>query len=342
MAHFFLSRCPGFVLLLQAFLLLGRLIVLSNGFAVGPNNGGSRRSLPCCSSALYQSNNNNEQSGYKFGDMTRFLAKKATDKVNDLTGKDAYQFGDLSRYLDQRAKDRVMEAKGALGSGGDPYKYEFGDLTRWADALAKQKAANFAGKETAGDDRFGDRTKTIVRKVQSGEYQLDDVYLALRVLLTAGFSILPVAHLLPIRMVLQLVNFGLAKDIGDRVMGVLVVSLDARIKQALTGNAAYQLGDWSKDRIRQSVTSFTGKDRYEFGDLTLTVARLRDSRSTSKIPYDKAFRLDDQVADEFERWDSEFHKHFGQSTAAVEKLANEELEVWDRKFSNQQQQSPKQ
>ena len=271
--------------------------------------------------------------GYKFGDVSRLLAKRVTSKVNELTGKDSYEFGDLSRWLDGRAKERVQAIKGQQGD----YKYEFGDLTRWADALAKEKAANFAGKETSQDYEFGDISLTVIRKVRSGEYNLEDVYLALRLLATAGFSLSPVVNLLPVQGLLQLVNLGLAKDVGGRLMGVLATALDARMKEALTGNASYELGDMTKDRLREALARFTGKDTYEFRDIFRTIVERRrgdDVTKESNGSSDDAivFTLQDQLGDDLAKWDAKFLELEG----VASDNSSDDFAKWDAKFQEQQ------
>lgn len=244
--------------------------------------------------------------GYKFGDLTRGLLKRTQGKVNDLTGKDSYEFGDLSRWADQKAKERVRNARGDATRTNDDgaYHYQLGDVSRWATDFAKEKAAQYAGKKGSEDYVFGDISRTIFAKVRSGDYQLDDVYLALRVLVTAGFSILPVANLLPVKLLLQLVEFDLAKDVGGKLTGVLASSVDARVKEALTGDANYQLGDLSKSKLNEVVSSFTGKDSYEFGDISKALAQRGTETKQPDSPITQ--KLEKDLPSEFAEWDKMF------------------------------------
>jgi hypothetical protein len=101
-----------------------------------------------------------------------------------------------------------------------PYRYQFGDLTRWACRQVKKKAAKFSGHDTADDYRFGDVTKTILRKLRTGKYRADDVVLALRILATAGMAMAPpsVTDELPVELLQQLVGAEhLAKDVAVRI-----------------------------------------------------------------------------------------------------------------------------
>lgn len=185
-----------------------------------------------------------------------------------------------------------------------PFRYEFGDLTKWAGNLAQEKAANYAGKETAADYKFGDISRTVVSKVQSGEYSVSDVYLALRVLLAAGFSVLPVAHLLPVQALFSLVELGLAKDMGGRLLEVLATTVDSRMKEALTGNANYQLGDLTKDRLRKGLASFTGKDTYQVGDILRAIQGREESKTKDSSRNRLAF--DQDLLSDLTKWDERF------------------------------------
>jgi len=259
---------------------------------------------------------NSSRGGYRFGDVSKFLAKRAANKVNELTGKETYKFGDLSLWLDGKAKERVQAIKkSSTGDTDGTYQYEFGDFTRWADALAKEKAAQFAGKNFSEEYVLGDVSRTVIRKVRSGEYRVDDVYLALRILLTAGFALLPVAQLLPVKALVELVNLGLAKDVGLRLVELLAVALDQRMKQALTGDANYQLGDLAKEKLRQSLARFTGKDFYEFGDIARAIAERateggdisnKVSSSSSGEKEDRLLTLQDGVVEDLASWDQRF------------------------------------
>jgi hypothetical protein len=219
----------------------------------------------------------NNGSGYRFGDFSRSLAQHFSSKVNKLTGNTSYELGDLSRWIDETAKERIQAVKSQSGD----YRYEFGDLMLLADSLVKEKAANFAGKDKADDYQFGDVTRTVIQKTWSGEYDKQDVYLALRILAVAGFSLVPAAQLLPLKALIEVFEFGLANDVANRLLPVLATTLDARMKEALTGNSNYQLGDLSKGRLRQHLANFTGKDTYEFGDITRNILE-RASRHSNE------------------------------------------------------------
>lgn len=246
-----------------------------------------------------------KKGGYKFGDLSKAFAKRASARVNQLTGNENYEFGDLSRWLDQQAK-----GKAASITGKDEYK--FGDLTLWADKMSKEKVGNFTDKEGY---EVGDISKEVIRRVRAGDYELQDVFLALRILLSAGASLTPVAGVLPVKVLLELVNLGLAQDLTGRLVGVLAGSLDERVKEAITGDANYQLGDLTKKKTLQALADFTGKDSYEFGDISRKVTELSSQQQDKKGKAGDASKttielLGPQI-DDLAVWDNKFQERSG-------------------------------
>jgi hypothetical protein len=251
--------------------------------------------------------------GYKFGDITWSLGQLWSYKVNELTGKETYEFGDLTRWMDGRAKERVQAVKLRAVN----YTYEFGDLMLLADNFVKEKAANFAGKENAAEYQFGDVTKAVIQKVLSGEYDPKDVYLALRILAVAGFALLPAAEMLPVKALIEIFECGLINDVAGRLLPVLAVALDRRMKEALTGDANYQLGDKAKERLRQQLASFTGKVSYEFGDIAKSVAEKvsRIKSGKNKINGEGTLCLNDKaLTSDLEAWDQQFLRNMRENS----------------------------
>mmetsp|Transcript_18992 Transcript_18992/g.34465 ORF Transcript_18992/g.34465 Transcript_18992/m.34465 type:complete len:353 (-) Transcript_18992:292-1350(-) len=260
-----------------------------------------------------------EKKGYQFGDVTKFFVKRATQRVTQLTGKETYEFGDLSKWLDAKAKSAVTD----LTQQDDDY--EFGDLSRWVDARVKDRVQNFTKSEDAY--QFGDVTKEIGRRIASGEYTLQDMILLLKVLVTFGVGLAPVSAILPVRLLVDLLNFSIANEMGERMIGAISVELDKKMKQMVTGNAEYKLGDGSK----QALLKFTGKDKYEFGDISRRIfeesnTSLVDQSTTtikdgntkkrkvlalgaaSSETEDEGTTLDPTFLDELERWDEAVEK----------------------------------
>jgi hypothetical protein len=250
-----------------------------------------------------------QKKGYQFGDISRFLAKQAATQIKKVTQKDSYEFGDLTRFLDRQAKSKVADWTGSS-------EYEFGDLTRFAMSTVRSRVSNFTShvdKDRKPAYQFGDITREVLRRAQAGEYDTSDLFLALRVLLSAGVGLTPMMSMIPVRWLLDLVNLGLAQDIGGRLMEVLASALDERMKIAITGDAKYQLGDLTKKQLTRAITTFTGKDEYEFGDISRKLASLNNSQSHAsaqdvvqvETPHSEIFLTNETFSD-LEDWDRRF------------------------------------
>ena len=87
-------------------LILFSLFHLSSAFTIRtPRHVSSRSINPI------KSNKKDETGGYKFGDVSRNLAKKFTKSVEGVTGK-PYKFGDLTRHLDKKSKEKGTNVAG--------------------------------------------------------------------------------------------------------------------------------------------------------------------------------------------------------------------------------------
>ena len=116
-------------------------------------------------------NNNNDsdsgkKKGYRFGDLTKSIIGGSVEKI---TGK-PYEFGDLTRHVDKSVKEKVADL-----TGKD--EYEFGDLSRFVDQQIKGKVNEFTGKDAY---KVGDISKELVRRVASGDFTLDDLFMLLK------------------------------------------------------------------------------------------------------------------------------------------------------------------
>ena len=249
-----------------------------------------------------------ERQGYRFGDLTRSLIGNT---VSSFTGKkDSYEFGDVSRRLGSLVSETFSNlTEQQYGN----FSYQVGDLTRWIASellpssnsnatskpyrfgdiskgiiagwtgkdsyqfgdISRAAVANYTGKQTY---EFGDLSRSVLRRVESGEYTIEDVFLALRILLWAGLqAFTPVVASLPVSWLVNLINFGLAQEVSGRLTTALAEFLDQRMKQALTGRANYVIGDITKERLEEQLTKFTGKDTYEVGDITQTIQRMQSA-----------------------------------------------------------------
>ncbi|KAL7537387.1 hypothetical protein ACHAWF_005745 [Thalassiosira exigua] len=233
--------------------------------------------------------------GYRFGDITKSLIGGSVEKI---TGK-PYEFGDLSRAIDTSVKDKINDLTGNED-------YEFGDLSRWVDTQIKGEVNKFTNKESY---QFGDLTKEIVRRVASGEYTMDDLFMLLKALAIFEASISPVAGFLPVKLLVELLNFSLLNDVAGKVTSSLALELDKRLKKSLLGDENYKLGDATKRTIANAVQSYTGKDSYEFGDVTKKVVstfadETKDTSERQTIGMKSAKDMEPSIVEALDQWDS--------------------------------------
>mmetsp|Transcript_30018 Transcript_30018/g.71417 ORF Transcript_30018/g.71417 Transcript_30018/m.71417 type:complete len:358 (+) Transcript_30018:159-1232(+) len=263
-----------------------------------------------------------DSEGYQFGDFTKGLAKNLIGKrVEKLTGK-PYEFGDLTRKIDQSIKDKVSDL-----TGSDDY--EFGDLSRWVDGQIKSKVNEYTGEDSY---KFGDLTKEITRRVASGQYTLNDLFILLKGLAVIGASLSPVAGFLPVKLLVNLLDYSILNDVAGKVASALAIELDRRVKGALLGNEEYKLGDATKSTIANAINGYTGKEEYEFGDITKKVVAMYadDVKPESRTVIDVT-KKEDNVVDAIDLWDSEFsEKHMKEGLAKIDKYV-EEIEMKQRR-----------
>lgn len=166
-----------------------------------------------------------KEKGYQFGDISKSVVKALGTSVNKVTGKDEYQFGDISRWIDKQAKEKVNE---------------------------------FTNKD--GEYQFGDISKEIIRRVRTGDFTLDDIVILCKVLISFGVGLQPVASFLPVKLLVEMLNYSIAADLGDKMVGAVATELDKRMKSAITGDEMYRIGDMTL----RAVNKFTGKQEVRF------------------------------------------------------------------------------
>lgn len=210
--------------------------------------------------------------------------------VNQLTGKSTYEFGDLSRYVDRQAKNRLAMINKKTKEG----LFEL-------DKAAKEKVCQFTKKSSY---QIGDISRELIRRFQEGDYATEDVWLFLKIVAIIGLNIKPIAALLPVKVLTDLLEASTAQVLGEKVVGTLVPTLTNEIELRLQEWAL--LGEKEKlgsalsssinvkglsetsqrviagDLVRKVATGFTGKEDYNLGDIIGKVfGRTRDDEATS-------------------------------------------------------------
>ena len=183
-------------------------------------------------------------------------------------------------------------------------EYEFGDLSKWVDSKIKGGVNKFTNNDNY---EFGDITKEIMKRAASGKYTMDDLFMLLKAMALVGASLSPVAGFLPVKMLVELLNLSLANDAMGKVTSVLALELDKRLKKSLLGDENYILGDATKSMIANAVNGYTGKESYEFGDVTRKVmnsfADNIDKNNTNKENRGMIV-ISKDASEALEKWDS--------------------------------------
>ena len=120
---------------------------------------------------------------------------------------------------------------------------------------------------------MGDISKEIIRRVSTGEYATEDLLLLCKALVTFGVGLTPVASFLPAKLLLEMMSFGIAEDVGGRLMGALSKTLDERFKETITGDANYRLGDKTKQVVQNLMAKAKEKETFTSTKSEVSVSR---------------------------------------------------------------------
>ena len=172
------------------------------------------------------------------------------------------------------------------------------------DALKKGFESAVQSATNNPDYKFGDLTKLIVSR--ASQLTMKDATMLLKALLSFNVGLSSVGGLLPIKFLVEVLNYSLLVDVGERLAGMVAVEIDKRVKEALTGDSEYKLGDLTK----RAVKSFTGKEEYAFGDVSREVMRRFEepggADATAFGDSDGSTAIDAELAEELDRWDAKF------------------------------------
>jgi len=186
--------------------------------------------------------------------------------------------------------------------------YEFGDIT-------KKMISGYTNKT---DWDFQDLTGEVYNRTLSGDINLKDVILLVKVVASLGISFTPLAGVLPLKLLIELLSVGLAQEIGNRVMEIVANEVDKRINKALLekddatavnstssddGNAAAavvynsMLSDVMRGELSKQVSQATGKNGiHELGDISKAI-----TNNSKHLP-----NFDSELMSKLEIWDKKF------------------------------------
>ena len=66
---------------------------------------------------------------------------------------------------------------------------------------------------------------------------MKDATMLLKALLSFNVGLSSVGGLLPIKFLVEVLNYSLLVDVGERLAGMVAVEIDKRVKEALTGDS---------------------------------------------------------------------------------------------------------
>lgn len=85
--------------------------------------------------------------------------------------------------------------------------------------------------------------------------------LVIKIVAFAGLNFVPIAKILPGKVLIDILEVSIAQTMGEKVVGTITTELDQRMKEMVTGDKDYQFGDITKKAL-------TGDKSYKFGDIT--------------------------------------------------------------------------
>ena len=205
---------------------------------------------------------------YQFGDFSKGLYHKFGDSVNTLTGKADYEFGDLTRWLDAHARSTVE------------------------DLMHRSESSHHGSNRRDGFHRHSEFHSSATL---TGLFRLfRSLLLAqiIKIVIEMGWE-RQVLTKLPIKLLMDLLKMCVAQPARPKIIRVVAMELDKRIKSALVGDVNYQFGDLTK----RSILRFTGKSTYQFGDITRTLLEKSKhvARHDDKAWMKKASRHNEQI-----------------------------------------------
>jgi hypothetical protein len=281
----------------------------------------------------------------------QILAKKGTRDANRIANRSVSDIQSFAKRGSTQAEEVVKWIDSQAKSG-----------TEYMGSQTKSLVLRFTGKE---EYSFGDVTKEVLRRIASQEVNIQDTILLLKILLVVGGSFGYLAESVPFAVLLEALNVSMESKIGGKIVDALALSLDDRLVAAFsTNDTKFQLGEAVKRSLLSGIIAFTGKDRYESGDIQRKVRQEQQKEQQQQQPQSATSttnnnnyalntqvthqqsqpttqnRLDLQIGSEFEEWDKKFresravedeiteHKTMSAKTMDM-KIASELETEWD-------------
>jgi hypothetical protein len=125
---------------------------------------------------------------------------------------------------------------------------------------------------------------------------------------------------LPLTVLLEALNVSLEQKIGGKVLEALALSIDNRIVAAFSSDDKVQLGDAVKRTVLTGVLAFTGKSKYESGDIQRVI-------ENSEEESDNPAQLDLYINSELQEWDRLFVERCIESAQAQSSSEAKALDI---------------
>mmetsp|Transcript_7658 Transcript_7658/g.10914 ORF Transcript_7658/g.10914 Transcript_7658/m.10914 type:complete len:490 (+) Transcript_7658:27-1496(+) len=250
------------------------------------------------------------------------ITSRGTSSVRSAANTAASSLKNLARKGAEDVVSTTSRAKEVAVGGAQGA----GEVAKWMDEQARGGVDSVNAKAQSlvlgftGKNKYqpGDITKELLRRIVSAEYDMNDIALFLKIMVAVGASIGPLAKVLPVTVLLEMLNVSLERQIGGKFLDTLASSLDDRFSAAFSNDDKYQLGDAVRRSTMSAVSNFTGKDSYKSGDIEYAVSEAKNQKEEQKPGIDamgqpimKVKTLNVQVGDEFDEWDQKFRETQG-------------------------------
>lgn len=189
----------------------------------------------------------------EIGARDQALSLIVREELSDVVGAKATVSEPPLEQLLQRIQQRAATEGGLGGLRGDVRA-----MGREGEKEAADAAAELEGAIKKEVERF----------ISVGEWNMQDLSLLLRIVLLLGGSLTPAASLLPVRMLVSIYGSSLASELGERLVQEIASRLQQRLSQGISDSVRAG-GQLSK----QAVSQITGKEDYEFGDITKSIGK---------------------------------------------------------------------
>lgn len=219
--------------------------------------------------------------------------------------------------------------------------------------------------------KLGDLTKEVFRRFEVGEYKKEDLWLFIRICILIGGTAGAVgATALPVKVLLELLEVSMASSVSEDITSMLTNEINNRMKEFVTGDKAYQIGDVTKtltkkfllgeknhevDLSQQVIGKLTGKEVVEFSALSKKFIILMAGKkkwdkspgdngkepsaepststfSTDNLSPTAVASMEDAALQEFEQWEKKYLAAMNRGNGSENTISDQDYKTWDEKL----------